>query len=137
MPINNRKPSKSEKWRELPIEEWNVTTYTSYLTDRTRELYDVDYAPGGGGSKSQRWGREKGMMKQAQGKYGNKVLREFITICLREYSPSGTYLHPTFTFMYSFMDRYFAQAQAEVARGDKREETQEDELSAEEIRDLL
>ena len=76
-----RKQPKTADWRNLPLADWNCTTFTAYLEDRTRELYGVEYLPGGGGAKNVRWSREKGMMKQAQTKYGNTVLRKFIDLC--------------------------------------------------------
>ncbi|MBA9027580.1 hypothetical protein [Peribacillus huizhouensis] len=105
-------------WRARDITDWNVSTFSQFIIDRTQEIYGVPYAPGGGGSKSQRWLREKGMLKQAQGTYGNAVLRAFIEICWREYRTNKPeqFPYPTFAFMISYQDRYFSQAQSDVAR---------------------
>ncbi|MEH6941624.1 hypothetical protein [Bacillus sp. JJ722] len=110
---------KSSDWRNLPIERWNVASFTAFITDTTREKYGVEYQPGGKGAKNQRWARERGMLKQAQGTYGNAVLRKFIELCWREYTPKAEFPYPTWTFMYSYMDRNFAKAQAEVARANR------------------
>ncbi len=107
---------KSDDHRNLPLEKWNVRTYFAYLTHLTAEKFGVEYAPTGGGSKAQRWQRESGMLKQAQGKYGNAVLKRFIEICVEEYAPKSEFPYASFTFMYSYMDRNFAKAQAEVAK---------------------
>lgn len=111
----------TKDWRSLPLDRWNVTTFHAYIVDRTSELYGVDYAPGGGGSKSARWSREKGMLKQAQGTYGNAVLRKFIDLCHANYTPKREYPYPAFTFMYAYQDRLFAQAQTAIAEEKRRE----------------
>lgn len=110
---------KSDDWRNLPIENWNINSFHAYIIERTAELYVHTYAPGGSGSKSNRWMREKGMLKQAQERYGNRVLREFLDVCWREYRTNkpDEFPYPSFTFMYAYMDRYFNEAQAAVAKG--------------------
>ena len=107
----------SSDWRNLPIERWNIATFLAFIAEGTREKYGVDYAPGGGGSKAMRWNRERGMLKQAQGRYGNAVLRKFIEICWREYRTNkpAEFPYPTISFAMAYMDRYFAQAQAAIA----------------------
>lgn len=125
---------KSSDWRNLPIEQWNVTTFHSYLAELTADHFGVVYAPTGGGSKSQRWAREKGMMKQAQERYGNEVLRRFIEMCVAEYKPKAQYPYVSFTFMYSYMDRNFAKAQAELAAQNRRKEA--DEQAREQMADV-
>jgi len=109
---------KSTDWQSLPIADWNVATFLAFICDRTRELYGVEYAPGGSGAKQARWNRERGMLKNAQARYGNAVLRKFIEICWREYRTSKPelYPYPTVTFMLAYMDRHFAEAQAKVVR---------------------
>lgn len=129
----------TKNWRELPSNEWNVTTITSFLADVIEERFGVTYQPGGGGSKNQRWMREKGMMKQAQTKYGTDVIREFIELCASNYHAKPEYPYPTFTFMYSYMDRYLAEAQANVKKAEERQarEASRKELTEAEIQDLL
>ena len=101
------------------IADWNCATFLAYITETTRDKYGVDYAPGGGGSKQARWNRERGMLKQAQGRYGNAVLRAFIEICWRHYKPTEQYRYLTVTFAISYLDRYFAEAQSQVARASR------------------
>ncbi|MEI2356114.1 hypothetical protein [Mesobacillus zeae] len=110
-------------WQARDIETWNMTTFTQFIVDRTEELYGIQYTPGGGGAKSQRWLREKSMLKNAQGRYGNRVLKTFIEICWREYRTSKPelYPYPSVTFMISYMDRYFTEAVSQVAREARRE----------------
>ncbi|WP_096436593.1 hypothetical protein [Alteribacter populi] len=132
---------KSTDWRSLPVAEWNVASFSQYLIDQTAGLYGVTYAPGGGGSKSQRWMREKGMLKQAQGRYGNEVLRRFIDLCLTEYAPKPEYPFAAFTFMYSYMDRNLTKAQAQLAEERRKEqarkEREQTKMTADEIDDYF
>lgn len=68
-----KKPTKPSQydWQARELPDWNVNTFMAYIADNTRERYGIDYAPGGSGSKQQRWARERGMLKQAQERYGN------------------------------------------------------------------
>lgn len=114
MTKDSAKP-KSNDWRNLPIADWNTKTFTAYLEHLTKERFGVTYEPTGGGSKQQRWAREKGMMKQAQTKYGNEVLRKFIEICVERYKANPKYPYASFTFMYSYMSEQFPVAERLVA----------------------
>lgn len=115
----------TKDWRNLPIAEWNTTTHTCYLEHLTKEKFGVTYEPTGGGSKAQRWSREKGMLKNAQQKYGNEVLRRFIEICIAEYKAKPQYPYMSFTFAYSYMSDRFAKAEREVNAELKRMEMRE------------
>ncbi|GAK03312.1 hypothetical protein JCM19037_1627 [Geomicrobium sp. JCM 19037] len=116
-------------WRALPIEKWNANTHLQMLVDLTEKRFGVDYQPGGRGGKQQRWSMERGMLKQAQGKYGNVTLRKFIELCLDEYKPSAEYPFVQFTFMYAYRDRNWAVAQKAVADA-ARKRRKEDEAEA-------
>lgn len=122
-----KKPSQYD-WQARDITDWNTNTFLAFIGDKTKELYGVDYAPGGTGAKSARWSRERGMLKNAQGRYGNAVLKRFIEICWREYRTNkpDQFPYPTWTFMYSYMDRYFPQAQSEIAQENRRKEAKTD-----------
>lgn len=112
-------------WRARNIADWNVSTFIAFIAETTAERYNAEYQPGGRGAKSTRWARERGMLKQAQGRYGNAVLRRFIEICWAEYRTNkpDEYPYPSFTFMYSYMDRNFQPAQSAVAREQREAET--------------
>lgn len=132
----------TKDWANLPIERWNITTFTKYLEHLTEEKFGVTYEPGSGGSKTQRWGREKGMMKDAQNAYGNAVLRRFIEICVEQYKPKQVWPYASFTFMYSYMSDRFPIAQSEIAEEERRVERAEErydkyEESLEDFEDWL
>jgi hypothetical protein len=130
------KPSQYD-WQARDITDWNANTFLAFIGDKTKELYGVDYAPGGTGAKSARWSRERGMLKNAQGRYGNAVLKRFIEICWREYRTNkpDQFPYPTVVFMISYMDRFFAVAQSEIARENRRKKV--DEVDYEELADWL
>jgi hypothetical protein len=135
----SKKPSQFD-WQARELPDWNVNTFMAYIADKTKELYGVDYAPGGTGVKTSRYSRERGMMKNAIGQYGNAVVKRFIDICWREYRTNKPeqFPYPSWTFMYSCMDRYFPQAQSEVARESRREERKKDGgVDYEELADWL
>lgn len=111
---------KSNDWRNLPIADWNTLTFTAYLEHLTKKRFGVTYEPTGGGSKQQRWAREKGMMKQAQTKYGNDVLRKFIEICVERYRANPKYPYMSFSFAYTYMSEQFPVAERLVAQGAER-----------------
>lgn len=112
--------TNSEDWRNLPIDKWNTTTYTAYLEHLTKENVGVTYEPTGGGSKGQRWSREKGMMKDAQARYGSAVVKRFIELCFDRHKPKPKFPYPSFTFMYSYMSDQFPVAEQAVAKAEKR-----------------
>lgn len=123
MTTKQRKPSQYD-WKARDISDWNCNTFMAFIIEGTRERFGVDYAPGGSGSKQQRWVRERAMLKQAQERYGNEVLKRFIEICWREYRTArpDKYPFPSFVFMMSYMDHYFPQAQMEVAQESQRKD---------------
>lgn len=124
-------PAKA--WAERNIADWNVTTFTSYLTARHRELYGIDYVPGRGG-----WRMEQGVIKRMVSEHGTWVVRKFIDGCFREYMPKAEYPGLNFTFMYTYMrDRVLPKVLAEVRREEIRGQAVVCVPSAEEIADWL
>lgn len=124
----------SDKWRELPIDDWNSRTFMAYLTDLTEEKFGVSYEPRGMGSKSQRWSREMGMINNARKKYGNDVIKQFIRIAIENYTPKPRFPYMTFAFAWTYMSDFLPVAQADVKkeeakarRIEKAEETKIDE----------
>ena len=108
----------TKDWANIAPADWNSTTVTAYLEHLTEESVGVTYEPtGGGGSKSQRWAREKGMMKRALDKYGAEVVKRFIELCFARHTPKKEYPYPSFTFAYSYMSDQFPVAEAEIAKG--------------------
>ena len=114
MATEKKRPATADH-ANLPYEKWNATTVKYFLADETQRRFNVDYAPGGQGSKAQRYSAEAGMIKTALGKYGAQVIHRWLTECLDEYRPTPDYPYLTFGFALGYRDRGLARAQAEVA----------------------
>jgi hypothetical protein len=130
---NKRNLPPAKSWREREIPDWNVTTFTSYLTDRHAELYGIPYVPGRGG-----WRAEQGMIKRMIGEHGAVVVRRFIDGCFREYRPKREYPGVNFTFMYTYMrGRVLPKVLAEEKREVRRELAEVARPSFEELAEWL
>jgi len=124
--MTNKLPPSND-WQARNIDDRNTRTVHAFLIDETRRRFNAEYVPGGKGSKSQRWRAEQGMIKRELDRRGAKVVRKFIEICWAEYyTPNPKqYPYPTFGFMLGFMDRYWTQAEREVAKETERAEIAE------------
>jgi hypothetical protein len=120
MPINNRKPPASADHATYPLEKWNTTTFHSYLAHLNAEKYGVEYVPFGKGPVSQRWRTEKGQLKNAQGQYGNAVLKRYIEICFEKHRPNTEFPCLAWGFIFAYMRNELAQAQATIAKEARR-----------------
>jgi hypothetical protein len=120
----------TKDWRNLPIEQWNITTFHAMAIDLTRERFGVDYQPGGPGAMTTKWSREKGMLKTEQGRYGNEVLRKFIEYNIENYRPTIEYPFINVWFMMTYRKVDFAKVQVIVAQETKftRSQTQASEI---------
>lgn len=116
----------SDKWRELPIEDWNSRTFQAYLTHLTEEKFGVTYEPRGAGTKQQRWSREMGMINNARKKYGNAVLKQFIRIAVEKYKPNKQYPYMAFAFAWTYMSELIPVAQKQVADKERKEKAKEE-----------
>lgn len=124
--MTNKLPPSND-WQARNIDDWNTRTVHAFLIDETRRRFNAEYVPGGKGAKSQRWRTEQGMIKRELDRRGPRVVRKFIEICWAEYyTPNpDKYPYPTFGFMLGFMDRYWSQAEREVAKETERVEIAE------------
>jgi len=82
-------------WQARDIADWNVTTFRTYLYDRHRELYGLDYV----GAVKRDCGMISGMIKQ----HDKATVRAFIDECFRQYKPSTQYPMLNFYFMKTYM----------------------------------
>lgn len=113
----------AKDWRKLPLEDWNVSTFHAYLIDMNKEKYGIDYVPFGKGSVGNRWRTEQGQLKNAQKRHGNEVLRRFIDLCFETHKFNPKFPTLSFGFIFSYKRNELAQAQAEMARSKRREES--------------
>jgi len=85
----------ADAWAERNIADWNVTTFRTYLYDRHRELYGLDYV----GAVKRDCGMISGMIKQ----HDKATVKAFIDECFRQYKPSTQYPTLNFYFMKTYM----------------------------------
>ena len=85
----------ADAWAERNITDWNTTTFRTYLYDRHRELYGLDYV----GAVKRDCGMISGMIKQ----HDKATVRAFIDECFRQYKPSTQYPMLNFYFMKTYM----------------------------------
>lgn len=103
-------------WQARHIEDWNVTTFHAYLTDKHAELFGVDYVPFRG------WTAEKGMIGNLIGTRTKKAAAEkaqvkrFIDETFADYKPTREYPGTSFGFMWTYRKNVWQRIQAESKR---------------------
>jgi hypothetical protein len=110
----------TKDWRNLPIADWNTTTFHEYLKDRNREAHQVDYVPFGRGPISNRWSTEKGQLKNAINKYGNEVILAFIDKCFENHKFNPAYPTLSFGFIYAYLRTELERAEVDVRKRQER-----------------
>lgn len=109
---------KTDDWRNLPAEKWNVRTVHAYFADMNRELFGAEvYVP------MRNWKFEQGVIKRNLTLYGPEVMRKVFDRAFREYRPSRQYPILTAGFVLSYMaSRILPQVLAEEKRVEKAQE---------------
>ncbi|MEV2293951.1 hypothetical protein ABND12_22655 [Paenibacillus larvae] len=112
---------KSDDWRNLPSEKWNVRTVHAYFADMNRELFGAEvYVP------MRNWKFEQGVIKRNLTSYGPEVMRKVFDRAFREYRPSRQYPILTAGFVLSYMA---SRILPQVLAGEKKTEEQETDIS--------
>jgi len=134
--------TKASDWRNRPIDEWNVATFTAYLTERHLEVYGTEYLPPG-----RNWRMEQGLIGNLIGtrgktpkprKYEPAVVKAFIDECFRIHRTSPQYPTVNFTWLYKWKTDVWARVVAEEQAKARRSEAVESVgMSAEELSDWL
>jgi hypothetical protein len=83
-------------WRNLPINEWNVTTFRCYLADQHENKFGIPYI-------TKNYQTEGSMLKTTIKQFGQEATKLFIDKCLDDYTPKKDYPGISYGFMYSFM----------------------------------
>lgn len=125
-------PSATE-WESRNINDWNATTFRSYLQAKHEELYGIPYV-------TRNYAMEAGMIKKSYEEYGKDVTKAFIDACFSDYKPTKQYPSLNYAFMYSYMrNRILPRLLAEQAKDRRREERKErrQEVDYEAIAELL
>jgi len=72
-------------WRALPVDKWNVRTFSQMFIDLNREYYGMEYAP------MRNWRFEQGVLKRAIEAHGTALLKGAFDECFRTYRPTPQY----------------------------------------------
>lgn len=109
------KPSTAN-YRDIPHDQWNVTTLRAFVSDMHEDVKGVPYAPFRG------WGAESRMMRDALKQYGGKACADAYLAELRQYKQSPQYPGFSFGFAWSYkkdaFQRAYVAAQRQVAQDD-------------------
>ena len=111
-------------WRNLPIEHWNVLTFTTYFAEMNEEYFGVprgDYLP------MRNWRTEQGMLKRAIDEHGSTLLRAAFDECFRTHRVNRKYPILTAGFACSYLiNGVIAAAQSRIRAEEQRKEADEE-----------
>jgi len=112
--MTKRKKLPSAKdWQARHIDDWNTTTFHTYLSDKHKEIFGVDYVPFRG------WRVEQGLIGNLIGtktkarQASNEQVKRFIDECFATYKPSREYPGTSFGFSWSYRKNIWQRVQAE------------------------
>ena len=107
-------------WRNLPIEHWNVLTFTTYFAEMNEEYFGVpreSYLP------MRNWRTEQGMLRRAIDEHGPVILRAAIDECFRTHRVNRQYPILTAGFACSYLiNGVIARIKSEEQRKEADEE---------------
>lgn len=120
------KLAPAKDWRNRPLETWNVASFCSYLTDKHREMFGIDYAPMRG------WRTEQGMLGDLIGTQSrtnpkprtmsNEDVKRFIDECFATYKPTKEWPGTSFGFSFAYRKNVLQRIQAESIAQARRKE---------------
>lgn len=126
----------AKHYTEKELDKWTVNDFISYMDDKHRELFGVEYAPFGSWSAERgRIGNAIGTQKKA-GKYDREVIKRFIDHCFETYAPSTKYPGINFGFCMTYRKQDLQRVILAVEQERKENELQakqEDGISEEVI----
>ncbi|WP_077297364.1 hypothetical protein [Virgibacillus pantothenticus] len=120
------KPTTKD-WRNLPIERWNVTTFTEYLRDKHKEMFGIEYVP------YRSWRVEQGLLgnligTRAKPQTEDKALvKRFIDEAFSEYRPNPKYPGVSFGWCWTYKKPTWQRVKAEYLAEQKAGEQAEEE----------
>lgn len=123
------KLAAAKDWKARNIDDWNVSTFCAYLSDKHVELFGVDYAPMRG------WRAEQGILggmigtqsrtNPKQRTVSNELVKAFIDETFESYTPNAQYPGTSFGFMYTYRKNVLQRLQAEEYAKARRKEAVE------------
>lgn len=137
--MSNKLPPARD-WQARDITDWNVSTFTAYLTDHHRELFGIDYAPMRG------WRAEQGILGGLIGTAGkspkprtasNALVKAFIDETFASYTPTPEWPGTSFGFMWTYRKADWQRLQAAELAQERRktsvEQAQQSAMTDEEL----
>lgn len=127
----------SKDWRNLPVSDWNVLTFTEYLRAKHEEVFGIPYVP------FQGWRREQGMIGNVIGtktkprQYDNYLLKNFVDKAFESYTPTADYPGTSFGFSWTYRQNVWQQVMAEDVANEKYKKAIESHMPYDDIEDLL
>lgn len=103
-------------WRARNIDDWNVTTFHAYLSDKHEELFGCQYVPMRG------WQAEKGIIgrligtRAKEGTHDKRLIKRFIDEAYKTYKPTKQYPGTNFGFIYAYRRNILQRLEAEEAQ---------------------
>lgn len=97
------KPSTAN-YRDIPHDQWNVTTLRAFVSDMHQTVKGIPYAPFRG------YGAESRMMRDALKQYGGKACADAYLAELRQYKQTPQYPGFSFGFAWSYKKDAFQRA---------------------------
>lgn len=86
----------TKDWKNLPINDWNATTYRAFMADLHSEVLGIKYVP-------RNYGMESKLLKDTYEGYGKEATKRFIECAIREYKPTTQYPGINYAFMYTYV----------------------------------
>jgi hypothetical protein len=83
-------------WRNLPIDQWNVTTFRYYLAEQHENKFGIPYI-------TKNYQTEGSMLKATIKQFGQEATKLFIDKCLDDYTPKKDYPGISYGFMHAYM----------------------------------
>jgi len=103
-------------WRNLPLDRWNVRTFSQMFIDLNHEYYGMEYVP------MRNWRFEQGVIKRELNKYGAATLKAAFDECFRTYKPTAAYPILTAGFAVAYrINTIIPRLLAEQADADRRQ----------------
>lgn len=102
---------KTDDYVNLPIEQWNATTFRAYMKDLHEVKYGIPYV-------ANNFAVEGRMITNMRTEYGNDITKRFIAKCFAEHKPSNPkFPGLNFGFMYSYLrERYLPVVMVELQK---------------------
>jgi hypothetical protein len=97
-------------WRNLPVDNWTVTTFRQYLSDQHEAKYGIKYT-------TRNFAIEARWLKSMIAEHGPEIVKAFIDGCFAEYKPTRDYPGLNFAFMFSYQrTRILPRVMADMKR---------------------